>query len=147
MTIIDTDRLILRKLTTDDAAFILELVNDPDWLQYIGDKNVHNLDDARGYIDNGPIASYKQNGFGLYMVELKESGIPLGICGLVKRDQLDDPDVGFAFLPAHRNKGYATESAAAVLEHGKKELGLKRILAITSLDNDTSAWVLEKIGL
>ena len=147
MTILKTQRLILRQLKNDDADFILELVNDPDWLHYIGDKNVHNLDDARDYINNGPVASYKQNGFGLYLVSLEENNIKIGICGLIKRDALDHPDVGFAFLPAFRNQGYAKESAAAVLVYGKDTLGIDRILAITATDNEASGKVLENIGL
>ena len=147
MIILKTKRLILRQLINDDANFILKLVNDPDWLHYIGDKNVHNLDDACDYINNGPGASYKQNGFGLYLASLKENDSKIGLCGLIKRDVLDHPDVGFAFLPAFRNQGYAKESAAAVLVYGKDTLGIDRILAITATDNETSGRVLEKIGL
>ncbi|MCG8435966.1 MAG: GNAT family N-acetyltransferase [Gammaproteobacteria bacterium] len=147
MSILETERLTLRELNIDDAAFILELVNDPDWLQYIGDKGVRNLDDARGYILNGPMASYRDHGFGLYMTELKDDGAPIGICGLLKRDNLDDPDVGFAFLPAFRGKGYAYEAAAAVMAYGEKTLGLNRIVAVTSSDNVLSIKLLEKLGL
>ncbi len=147
MIILETERLVLRKFTSDDTGFVLEIVNDPDWLKYIGDKDVHNHDDALNYITQGPVASYEKNGFGLYVAILKNTKIPVGICGLVKRDGLDHPDVGFAFLAAHRGKGYATESAAAVLEYGYKELGLDKILAVTSPDNDASGRVLEKIGL
>ena len=147
MIIIETKRLILRKLSTDDAEFIVELVNEPSFLHYIGDKGVRNLDDARQYILNGPVASYERNGFGLYLVELKKNGIPIGISGLVKRPALTDADVGFAFLPAYWSKGYAFESVSAVMTYGREVLGLDRILAITSPDNDASAKVLGKIGL
>ena len=99
MTVLETERLRLRQLTVDDAAFILQLVNDPSWLRFIGDRNVRNLDDARNYILKGPIASYEKFGFGLWLVELKADGMPLGICGLLQRDTLPDVDIGFALLP------------------------------------------------
>ncbi len=147
MIVLETERLILRKLSIDDAEFTLELLNEPSFLRYIGDKGVRNLDDARQYILNGPLASYERNGFGLYLVELKENGIPIGISGLVKRDTLPDADIGFAFLPAYWSQGYAVESAAAVMNYAREVLGLTRILAITSLDNEASARLLGKIGL
>ena len=147
MKVLETDRLILRWLSTDDAAFILELLNEPSFLQYIGDKGVRTLEDARNYILNGPVDMYARLGFGLYLTELKESGSPLGICGLIKRDGLEDVDIGFAFLPRFWAKGYAYESAAAVLAYAKDVLGLKRIVAITSPDNHASGRLLEKLGL
>jgi len=147
MNIIETDRLFLCRLSVDDAPFILDLLNDPAWLQYIGDKGVRTVEDAQDYILNGPIKSYGQFGFGLFLTKLKEGGIPIGICGLLKRDYLDDVDVGFAFLPEFRGKGYAVESASAVIAHGKKSFGLNRIVAITQSDNIKSVKVLEKIGL
>jgi len=142
-----TDRLILRRLNPDDAAFILELVNDPDWLRYIGDKDVHNLEDARGYIGNGPMAMYARVGFGLWRVELRDGGEPIGICGLIKRETLDDVDIGFAYLPRFRRRGYAREAARATIDHGANVLGLRRIVAITSPDNAASGRLLEAIGL
>ncbi|MGD9487329.1 MAG: GNAT family N-acetyltransferase [Calditrichaceae bacterium] len=147
MTILETERLALRELTVEDAPFILELVNDPSWLRYIGDKGVRTLDDARDYILNGPVQSYKQFGFGLYLVGLKDSGIPIGMCGLIKRDYLTDVDIGFAFMPAFTGKGYATESASTLLTYGKDVFGLERIVAITTRDNDKSIKVLEKLGM
>ena len=117
MKVLETDRLILRWLSTDDAEFILELLNEPSFLQYIGDKGVRTLEDARNYILNGPVDMYARLGFGLYLTELKERGVPLGICGLLKRDGLEDVDIGFAFLPRFWAKGYAYESAA-VLAYG-----------------------------
>jgi RimJ/RimL family protein N-acetyltransferase len=147
LKVLETDRLILRRLSVADAAFILDLVNDPDWLRFIGDKGVRTLDDARNYIQNGPLDMYDRHGFGLWCVELKSDGSPIGICGLIKRETLEDVDVGFAFLPAFRGCGYATESAAAAIAHGRDKFGLKRIVAITSPDNDRSARVLEKAGL
>lgn len=146
MTVLETDRLILRRFTVGDAQFILTLLNEPSFLRYIGDKNVRNLEDARQYILNGPIASYEKNGFGLYLVELKESTTPIGMCGLLKREELPDPDIGFAFLPAVWGKGFASEAAAAVLKDAHQKLRLERILAITSLDNDTSIKLLERLG-
>ena len=147
MTILETERLSLRRLTPDDAQFILELLNQPSFLRYIGDKGVRNSEDAIQYIQTGPVASYDRFGFGLYLVELKESGTPIGMCGLLKRETLADVDVGFAFLPDYWSRGYAFEAAAAVMTYGREVLGLRRIVAITSLDNAASIKLLEKIGL
>jgi len=145
--VLETERLILRKLSTDDAEFVLELLNEPSFLRYIGDRGVRNLEEAKQYILNRLVTSYERNGFGLYLVELRESRIPIGISGLVKRDTLPDPDIGFAYLPAYWSKGYAVESAAAVMNYAREVLGLTRIVAITSLDNEASAKLLGKIGL
>ncbi len=147
MTVVQTERLNLRKLTTDDAEFILRLLNEPSFIRYIGDKGVRNLDDARHYILTGPVASYEQHGFGLYIVELKVLQLPIGICGLLKRAELPDPDIGFAFLPQYWSKGYAVESAQGIVKDARTNLGITRILAITSPDNEASARVLGKIGL
>ena len=147
MTVIETERLALRRLASDDAEFIVELLNQPSFLRYIGDKEVRNNEDAVRYIENGPVASYERFGFGLYLVELKNTGVPIGICGLLKRDSLPDVDVGFAFLPSYWSQGYAFESASAVMTYGREALGLRRIVAITSLDNDASIRLLEKLGL
>ncbi|HYX28811.1 MAG TPA: GNAT family N-acetyltransferase [Pyrinomonadaceae bacterium] len=143
---VETERLRLRWLTTDDAEFILELLNDPSFIRYIGDKQVRTLDDARAYVVNGPVKSYETYGFGLNLVELKFDRTPIGICGVLKRDTLPDPDIGFAFLPAYWNKGYAFESAAAVMDHARGVLGLERMLAITTPDNDASGKLLTKLG-
>ena len=147
MRILETERLVIRYLTQDDAEFILELLNEPDFIRYIADRGVRTLDDAQNYIKNGPAASYAKNGFGLFAVELKETEIPIGMCGLIRRDVLPDVDIGYALLERYWNNGYAYEAAAAVLDYGYKVIGLKRIVAITSLDNNASAKVLEKIGL
>jgi ribosomal-protein-alanine N-acetyltransferase len=144
--VIETKRLVLRQLELGDAGFILELLNEDAFLRYIGDKGVRSLSDAREYIDKGPIDSYERYGFGLYAACLRD-GTPVGICGLVKRDGLADVDVGFAFLSRHCSKGYAVESASAVLAHARRELRLLRVVAITSPDNSGSIAVLEKIGL
>ena len=146
MTVLETERLILRRLTVEDAQFILTLLNEPSFLRYIGDKKVRNVDDARRYILDGPVASYDRNGFGLYLVELKDSHAPAGMCGLLKRDDLPDADIGFAFLPDFWNKGFALEAAKAVLNYAQKELNLKRVLAIVNPDNESSIKLLQKLG-
>jgi RimJ/RimL family protein N-acetyltransferase len=146
MQVLETDQLIIRWLTVEDAAFILELVNDPSWLRFIGDRGVRTLEDARNYIVKGPVEMYGRLGFGLYLVELKGEGVPIGTCGLIKRDSLKDVDIGFAFLPSFRGKGYAYEAASAVLAYGKKTLGLERIVAIVSPGNERSIRLLEKLG-
>lgn len=145
--ICETQRLRLRQLQKDDAAFILELLNEPSFLENIGDKGVRTLDDARQYILTGPMASYDKHGFGLYLVQLREDFTPIGICGLLQRDGLDDPDIGYAFLPRFWSKGYAFEAASAVLTWAKNTLGLKRIVAITAPENHSSIRVLNKLGL
>lgn len=146
MPILQTQRLNLRQLTAKDAPFVLKLVNDPTWLRYIGDRGVYNLEDARDYILNGPVESYRIRGFGLYLVELKDTKIPIGMCGLIKRPELEEVDLGFALLPDFAGKGYALEAAAAVLEQGHAALGLDRIVAITTPDNERSIRLLEKLG-
>jgi ribosomal-protein-alanine N-acetyltransferase len=147
LSVLETERLALRKLSSDDAEFILELLNEPSFMKNIGDKGVRTSADAVRYIQNGPVASYERFGFGLYLVQLKNSGIPIGICGLLRRESLEDVDVGFAFLPKFWSKGYAVESASAVMKHGRSVLGIGRIVAITAPDNYGSIKVLEKIGL
>jgi RimJ/RimL family protein N-acetyltransferase len=147
MKILETDRLIIRRLTVEDAAFILKLVNEPSWLRFIGDRGVRTLEDARNYILKGPVEMYGRLGFGLYLVELKDEGVPIGTCGLIKRDSLKDVDIGFAFLPSFRGRGYAYEAASAVLAYGNNTLGLERIVAIVSPGNDRSIKLLEKLGL
>jgi RimJ/RimL family protein N-acetyltransferase len=147
MHVLQTDRLTLRRFTLDDAEFIFRLVNNPSWLRFIGDKNVHNLEEARRYLREGPLDMYERHGFGLYRVEENESGTVAGMCGLIKRDTLPDPDVGYAFLPEFRGKGYAHEAAAAVLDYGQRTFGLGRILAIVSPDNASSIRVLERAGM
>jgi RimJ/RimL family protein N-acetyltransferase len=147
LTVLETERLVLRRLTADDAEFIIGLLNQPSFLRFIGDKQVRTSADAVRYIQTGPIASYERFGFGIYLVALKDNGIPVGMCGLLKREQLPDVDIGFAFLPEHWSQGYALESASATMAYGRDVLGLQRIVAITSPDNDASIRLLEKIGL
>jgi len=147
MLILETERLLLRPITTDDAPFVLTLLNEPSFLRFIGDKKVRNLEDARQYLLNGPIASYERHGFGLLLVSLKDSNTPAGMCGLLKREELPDPDIGFAFLPAYWNKGLAFEAATAVMNDARERLKLTKILAIVSPDNDASIKLLERLGL
>ena len=146
MTILETERLILRSLTVHDAEFILTLLNEPAFLRYIGDKQVRSLEDARQYILNGPIASYERHGLGPLLVQLRESHTPVGMCGVLKREELPAPDIGFAFLSGFRNKGFAFEAAGAVLEDARERLGLERIVAITTLDNESSIRLLQRLG-
>lgn len=147
MIVLETERLILRHQKIEDAAFILELLNDPSWIQYIGDRGVRTIEDARDYILKGALDMYARLGFGFYLTELKEGCIPIGICGLVKRDFLEDVDIGFALLPRFWGKGYAFEAASAVMSYAQCVLVQKRIVAITSEDNSASAKLLEKLGL
>jgi RimJ/RimL family protein N-acetyltransferase len=147
MTILETERLTLRKLTVDDTPFMLDLLNQPSFIQFIGDRGVRTLDDARDFITKRYIEVYERLGFGIYLTLLKEGQIPIGICGLVKRDGLDDVDVGYAFLPQYWSKGYASESVSAMLDYARDTLGMKRVLGITAPDNAGSIRVLEKAGL
>ena len=146
MIVIETARLTLRWLSVHDAAFIVALLNDPGWLRFIGDKGVRTEDDARRYIVNGPVEMYARHGFGLYLTEVKGAGLPIGLCGLIKRDALEDVDVGFAFLPEYRKTGYAFEAATAVIAHGENALRLSRIVAITAPANADSVRLLERLG-
>jgi RimJ/RimL family protein N-acetyltransferase len=146
-TVLETDRLILRKLSPEHSGFILALLNDPSWLRFIGDRGVRTLDDARKYILDGPVESYERVGFGMYLTELKETGEPIGMCGLVKRDALEDVDIGYAFLPRFRGRGFAFEAASAVMTYGRNVVGLRRLVAITDPDNEASIRVLEKLGM
>jgi len=147
MRVLETDRLTLRHLTEDDAEFMLALLNEPSFLRYIGDRGVRTVAQSRRYLVDGPVESYKRHGFGLYLVELEATGASIGICGLVKREGLDDVDIGFAFLPAFWSKGYAFESASAVMVHARETIGLKRVVAIASPDNKSSFKLLRKLGL
>ena len=146
MHVLETERLVLRQLDERDAAFILQLVNEPSWLQYIGDRGVRTLQDAERYIQDGPVAMYARLGFGLWLVALKETLEPIGICGLIKRDALPDVDLGFALLPRFWGKGYALESASATVAYGKARLGLSRVVAVTTKSNHASGRLLEKLG-
>jgi ribosomal-protein-alanine N-acetyltransferase len=140
-----TERLSLRDFTLADAAFILELMNDPDFITYIGDKGVRDLAGAEKYLREGPLASYARHGLGLWAVTLPD-GTPVGSCGLLKRDFLPHPDIGYAFLARHRGRGYAHEAAAAVLRHACEQLRLTTLHAITAFRNPDSVKLLGKLG-
>lgn len=157
MKILETTRLALREVETSDAAFMLDLLNQPSWIKYIGDRGVRTLEESAEFIETRYRKGYKENGFGLWVVELKSNSdtltdarvsasVPIGICGLVKRDTLPDPDIGFAFLPDYWGKGYAVEAADATIKYATENLGLNNLLAITTLDNESSIKLLEKTG-
>lgn len=147
MNVIETGRLALRWLEADDADFVRELMNDPGWLHYIGDRGIRSVDDARRYIDERLRAQCIRLGYGLNRVALRTSDTPVGICGLVRRDWLDVADLGYAFLPQFRGQGYATEAATNVLEHARSALGFERVAAIVSPDHLDSIRVLERVGM
>ena len=147
INIAQTSRLNLREIDVKDAAFILELLNDPAFLHYIGDKKVRDLESAQAYILAGPVASYQTFGYGLYLVELLESKIPIGICGLIKRDFLQYSDLGFALLPEYCGKGYAFEAAQATAELARDRFRMTKIVAFTAIDNLRSIRLLEKLGM
>jgi RimJ/RimL family protein N-acetyltransferase len=144
--VLQTQRLTLRHFDLNDAAFIVELLNEPSWLQHIGDKGIKTSSDAERYIQDGPLAMYARLGFGLYLVELTDSGEPLGMCGLIKRDTLQDVDLGFAFLSRVWGNGYAYEAATAVMSYAATRLRIDRIVAITSQTNQASGKLLRKLG-
>lgn len=143
--ILSTPRLSIRELVDADATFIVQLLNDPAFIRYVGDKGVRTLADARAYLESGPRAMYTEFGFGLWAVTLTDE-TPIGICGLLKRPVLDDVDLGFAMLPAFRREGYALEAASAVVAHARDTLRLDRLVAITNPDNDASAQLLAQLG-
>lgn len=147
MNVLETARLTLRRLTLDDAQFMLGLLNEPSFIANIGDRGVRTIEDARKFLLNGPLASYERNGYGHYLVQLKADGRAIGTCGLINREFINEIDVGFAFLPAFWSQGYASEAAAAVMAYGRGQLGLKRIVAVVSPGNTGSIRVLEKLGL
>lgn len=147
MHIVGTARLTLRTLEAADAAFYLRLVNDPSWIANIGERHIHDLDAARAAIEAGACTSQRTHGFSFYLVERRDDGVALGICGLIKREALSHPDIGYAFLPPYWGQGYAWEAAAAVVEYARYELGLGCLLGITSPDNVASNYLLTKLGL
>ncbi len=163
MKIVETERLVLRELdSATDAEFVFALLNTPTFIKFIGDRGVRSSREAAAFIEERYRASYRDHGFGLYVVELKGiegnalTDVPasatkstlsaIGLCGFVKRDTLPGPDIGFAFLPEFERQGYGFESAEAMMEYGRKTLGFTNVLAITSLENDISGKLLEKLG-
>jgi RimJ/RimL family protein N-acetyltransferase len=147
MIVCETPRLRLRYLTLQDAAFILELLNDPEFIRNIGDRGVRTLEAARSYIQSGAVTGYHNGGLGLFLVELKQDATPIGVCGLLKRDYLPDVDVGFALHEGFRGQGYAFEAAEAVMRRGREVLGYGKIVAITSPENHASIKLLQRLGL
>ena len=147
MNVIETERLNLREMSEADAAFVLEVLNDPGFVRFVGDRGVRTLEDAARYIDERFVKSDRQHGFGLWLVETKDEGVPVGICGLLKRGTLPGIEVGYALLPPFRGKGYAFEAASAAIRYARDVLGLPRLYAITNPDNTISMRVLEKLGM
>ena len=145
--VVETSRLTLRHLNETDGDFIFRLLNEPSFLEFVGDKGVRTIEDAKTYISDGPMASYSEHGFGLYLVERSADGAPIGMCGLLKRDTLDDVDIGFALLPEFWSQGYAVEASQAVLGSARTAHGLDRVVAITAQHNAASKRVLERIGM
>ena len=143
--VLETSRLTLREMTANDAEFIFGLLNQPSFLRFVGDKGIRTVADAAAYIENGPGATYRRHGYGLYLVLLRETAEAMGICGLVDRDWLDAPDIGFSLLPAYWSRGYAFEAASAVLDRGEAVHRLSRFLAITNRDNRDSIRLLERL--
>lgn len=146
MIVCETNRLHIRHFSKEDAEFIIRLLNEPSFIANIEDKKVRTKDDAIKYLNDGPIATYQKFGFGLYLVELKETGEPIGMCGLLKRENLEDADLGYSFLKQHWSMGYAKESASAVLKSANHDYGLNRVIAVTKVDNLRSSGLLEKLG-
>jgi ribosomal-protein-alanine N-acetyltransferase len=146
MIVLESDRLFLRHFTPEDAEFILRLLNEPSFLENIGDRGVRTLEQAASYLQEGPIKSYQDHGHGAYAVVLKESLQPIGLCGLIKREQFQDVDLGYALLPEFWSKGFAFEAAAAVLEYGKRSLRLAKFIALVLPTNADSIKLLEKLG-
>lgn len=146
MKVTETKRLIISKFSISDAPFFLELVNSPNWIKYIGDRNIKTIEDAKKSIKNGHLKSYKEHGFGFYKLTLKENNTPIGTCGLIKRDTLVEVDLGFAFLPEHEGKGFGFEASDEVMKLAKHQFNLKKIVAITNPDNKNSIKLLEKLG-
>ncbi len=144
--ILYTERLIFTETALSDSTFILELLNSPSWLQFIGDKGVKTEEDAQNYIRNSLLNFYKTNGFGLYKLVLKESREPIGLCGFLKRDYLEKPDIGFALLPEFEGKGLMFEASNALLEYAKSTLDFDEILAIVMPENKRSCQLLVKLG-
>lgn len=142
----ETERLRLRHVALADAPFFCRLLNEPSWLQNIGDRGVRTTEHATRYIQAPLLEMYRRLGFGMYVVEPKTGGEPMGVCGLFKRDVLPQPDLGFAFLPEFWGRGHAFEAAAAVMRHARAALGFTRLLAITTPTNERSGRLLEKLG-
>lgn len=147
MIVCETPRLRIRHFTLDDASFILRLLNEPSFIENITDKGVRTLDGARGYLRDGPLASYAKFGLGLNQVESKDGATPIGMCGMLKRDNLEHPDIGYALLPEFHGQGYALEAAQGVMTAYRRDHARGRILAIVKPENSRSIHLLEKLGM
>ena len=147
MKILETERLKLRTIHPDDAAFYYALVNDPTWIEHIGDKGIRSVEGARTAIIEGPCAMQQRCGHSLYVMERKRDGQPLGLCGLIKRDSLPEVDIGYAIRPAYFGQGYTYEAASAVVAYARDVLGIKRLMGITNPANTVSISLLAKLGL
>ena len=143
----ETEHLLLNPTSVEDAGYVLELLNSPKWLHYIGDRNVMSLDDAKKYVEERILPQLYELGYSNYTITLKSNGAKIGSCGLYKREGLEHVDIGFAFLPQYEKQGYAFESASKILEVANSELHLKKVLAITTQENTDSQKLLEKLGL
>ena len=146
MLILETPRLSVERFTLDDAAFILRLLNDPSFILHVADKGVRTLADAEAYLSSGPLAHYERHGFGLWRVSERGTGVPVGMCGLIKRDAFEDVDVGYALLTEFSGQGYATEAARAVVAYARDHLALRRLVAVVGMGNERSIRLLEKLG-
>ncbi|MDF1667433.1 MAG: GNAT family N-acetyltransferase [Planctomycetota bacterium] len=144
--ILETERLEIRRLDISDAAFMLRLMNEPSYIEYIGDRGIDNLEAAITYLEKSMLSSYREHGFGLYFLWSKKEQRALGICGFVKRAYLSDPDLGFALLKDAEGQGYASESCQAVLAYAKTTLGFPKVLAISSLHNERSMNLCKNLG-
>ncbi len=146
MNVVETARTLVDDITLDDAAFFVALLNSPDWLRYIGDRHVSNIHDACRYLEDGFLKSYRDHGFGYYVVRTRPDGVPMGICGFLRKPSLEHPDFGFAFLPDYYGQGFAIESCRAVLDFGMKTFGFQVLDAVTTQHNPRSMRLLEKLG-
>jgi [ribosomal protein S5]-alanine N-acetyltransferase len=144
--IADTERTHLREIERTDAPFICALLNQPSFLRYIGDRMVRTSEDAANFIESRYQQSYREHGFGLYLVELRQSATPIGMCGFVRRPGLTGPDMGFAFLPEFEGRGFAYESAVAALQYARTRIDLTTLLAIAQPDNLRSHRLLSRLG-
>jgi RimJ/RimL family protein N-acetyltransferase len=145
--ILETERLELRWMTLDDAPMMFAVWNDPAFMQFVGDRGIRTIDEAQTCMQQGPLHLYTEYGYGPFRVIHRDDGADMGVCGLYRRDGLDEPDIGFAFLPEFRGRGFGYEASVAVLDHARDDLKLPRVTAIVSPENSASIGLLEKLGL
>ena len=147
MIVIETPRLRLRTFTPEDAPFYLGLINEPSWIANIGDRNIHTVDAARAALEAGPIAQFREHGYCFYIIERRSDGVAIGMGGMIRRDSLPGPDIGYAMLPAYWGQGYAWEATAAIVRHARHTLRIPTLYGITSPQNQASINLLNKLGL